>query len=865
VGSEGGLKLPLLRTVKPSTHGFAEVPLEDEEDQEPNFDIPQSREEKPAAYPNGPICIYESGVYLYYEPTAEQAADYDVILNVASEVRNPFIAPVEGDGSSELPPLEQRRVQSEPASTMDALPATDFTAATRVTGDTVTDASNTPTTPKALKPTEIPTPSQPFSIPATGGQPEYIHIPWEHNTDIVPDLYKLVRIIEDRVQKGKKVLVHCQCGVSRSASLIVAYGLYKNPHLSVQEAYNAVKKRSKWIGPNMNLIMQLQEFRNGIIKANGDRAFYNQIYGTRKPITSALTPAASRDGRRQSPFEADISTGSKTPRTAPLPPETIADIANQRASTGNMDALGTGPLTTPPTMWSATFRHSWAPSQPQFDISSQPSPFDGRTLAPYVDTKGHLVPKAELPRDGSIASHTVRVDSGTSETIGPQLKSIQQTTQDHNELDFGRDADNSPDRRVPNFSRQLVHRIENDQPVQEPSILSPRSEEFHMTALKPRSDMEDGFGILSPHSTSFNIPERPQDHIVHRDFAGLKSPGLNGGFPKNPFGPASVSRTGLDQAEPIPRTIQRPKPAPLEPSFGLMSPGLERGFPSDPFGRETSSTLQDIVSPRSSEFHMTALRPSQADTDPYGLTSPGGHEGQVSVNTFRNMAGHHQQPHVLLPQHVHPIPPPQPEMPKTPRLCLSPVTSLSIAPIIAEPSSSHSQSNAPAKHTLSAITATDIVGSPLDDTQQTSEGHLSATPRQKLRNRFSSPNMSQQRRLQKLQTAIEAKVPKLSIVGNNTGKSQDDLDALMSPRATEFTRNPFHVEVPPESAASGSTSNRNSMAFDFGWNGNAKSTEKQHPESKADSNGWTTPTKEDPRSPALKGVSPIVRNIWDVL
>ncbi|KAF2837961.1 DSPc-domain-containing protein, partial [Patellaria atrata CBS 101060] len=178
--------------------------MEDEEEPEPNFDIPQSREEKPDSYPDGPIRIYESGVFLYFEPSAEVASQFDVIFNVASEVKNPY---------------------------------------------TATQVNET----QAVR-------------PATTAKPEYIHIPWEHNTDIVADLYTLVKSIDERVQKGKKVLVHCQCGVSRSASLIVAYGIYKNPDISVQEAYDAVKKRSKWIAPNMNLIMQLQEFRNGLLR-----------------------------------------------------------------------------------------------------------------------------------------------------------------------------------------------------------------------------------------------------------------------------------------------------------------------------------------------------------------------------------------------------------------------------------------------------------------------------------------------------------------------------------------------------------------------------------------------------------------------
>ncbi|TKA38493.1 hypothetical protein B0A49_13983, partial [Cryomyces minteri] len=130
---------------------------------------------------------------------------------------------------------------------------------------------SSPTTPKAKHSLQD---TFAGSLPdgPSGSAPEYIHIPWEHNTDIVPDLYRLVQLIDDRVSNGKRILIHCQCGVSRSASLIVAYGLYKNPGMSVQEAYDSVKKRSKWIGPNMNLIMQLQEFRSNLLKSSGNPA-----------------------------------------------------------------------------------------------------------------------------------------------------------------------------------------------------------------------------------------------------------------------------------------------------------------------------------------------------------------------------------------------------------------------------------------------------------------------------------------------------------------------------------------------------------------------------------------------------------------
>ncbi|KXL50104.1 hypothetical protein M433DRAFT_48172, partial [Acidomyces richmondensis BFW] len=171
-------------------------------------------EEKPEAYPDGPICVYEPNIDLYLEPTAEQCRQYDVVMNVASEVRNPLIR--HGDHALEEPDIR-------------------------------IDGGEIPTDPPRK-------------------DPEYIHIPWEHNSDIVPDLLRLSKLIDEKAKQGKRVLVHCQCGVSRSASLVVAYGLYKDPTMSVQEAYDAVKRKSKWIGPNMNLIMQLQEFRTSLTR-----------------------------------------------------------------------------------------------------------------------------------------------------------------------------------------------------------------------------------------------------------------------------------------------------------------------------------------------------------------------------------------------------------------------------------------------------------------------------------------------------------------------------------------------------------------------------------------------------------------------
>uniref|UniRef100_A0A8B9Q2L1 Dual specificity protein phosphatase n=1 Tax=Apteryx owenii TaxID=8824 RepID=A0A8B9Q2L1_APTOW len=55
---------------------------------------------------------------------------------------------------------------------------------------------------------------------------------------------------------GAKILVHCAVGVSRSASLVLAY-LMINHHLSLVEAIKTVKEH-RWISPNRGFLKHLQ-------------------------------------------------------------------------------------------------------------------------------------------------------------------------------------------------------------------------------------------------------------------------------------------------------------------------------------------------------------------------------------------------------------------------------------------------------------------------------------------------------------------------------------------------------------------------------------------------------------------------------
>lgn len=454
----------ILSAVESKPHPLQKVktlPLSETERDEPNFDIPQSREEKPEAYPDGPICVFEPHVDLYLEPSAEQAREYNVILNVASEVRNPFLggpAPqttasdIVFDGGGGIKFSRNQSAQSIDSATLSPV-----------------QESSSPTTPKA-------TPLQDAFAPhftAPHNEPEYIHIPWEHNTDIVPDLLRLVKLIDDRVQSRKRVLVHCQCGVSRSATLVVAYCLYKEPKLTVQEAYDIVKQRSKWIGPNMNLIMQLQEFRSSLTTGVSRRSVGQRSL---TPIEASISWNEWREPNRRS----NGFLEPRTPKTAPLPPS----VGNSKSAGGD----DSGPITPGP---------SSAPSGLAWALDAQNGGSDGHTSQ-------FPVSNAEVAKRSSML--------------------VVPTHQSRNANDGARLLEKNRPR-----SLRLDHYTSSLTPSHGVAALpSPRSEEFAMAPLQPSLAVapEDSFGLMSPTTTEF------QHSPLDRE-ALLGSLGMGSAFHRN--------------------------------------------------------------------------------------------------------------------------------------------------------------------------------------------------------------------------------------------------------------------------------------------------------------------------------------------
>ena len=342
--------------------------------EEDDYELPLSQEVKSPAYPEGPVCIYDPNVFLYLEPDQREASRFDVVLNVAREVQNPFTtaekaSEVQETGTKlqavsevhESKPNDQHISEPQTAASDES-----FTSAFE-TQPTVPRAAS-PATPKAVKP-----------------DVEYVHMPWDHNTNIVEDMLKLCELIDDRVRQGKRILVHCQCGVSRSASLVVAYGLYKNPELSVQDAYDAVKKRSRWIGPNMNLIYQLSEFRNKLPRASAPapsgwrswRALGKGRSNTGGAISSTtrstLSPIATEGSSiepHSAPLPAEKDPGAEA--TQSLSPTVLSPATTTASFSGDITP---GPSSAPPDM-------QWSPTGPSSAERTEPEAIDHHELNP---------------------------------------------------------------------------------------------------------------------------------------------------------------------------------------------------------------------------------------------------------------------------------------------------------------------------------------------------------------------------------------------------------------------------------------------------------------------------------------------------
>lgn len=72
------------------------------------------------------------------------------------------------------------------------------------------------------------------------------------------------KFIHDGIMKGGKVYVHCQRGLSRSPTIIIAYLMRFGPCMTFDEALNHVSSKRPTICPNLGFTLALREYENHI-------------------------------------------------------------------------------------------------------------------------------------------------------------------------------------------------------------------------------------------------------------------------------------------------------------------------------------------------------------------------------------------------------------------------------------------------------------------------------------------------------------------------------------------------------------------------------------------------------------------------
>ncbi|KAL0580291.1 hypothetical protein V5O48_001708 [Marasmius crinis-equi] len=196
-----------------------------------------------APYADGPVQILP-GIWLGSEDNARNIPmllerGIKSILNVAKEVANPF------------EPVSSQQLRS------------------------------TVSTPNLARASQSDSTYYPPHIPTGRPGMHYLKLQWSHGQhDLVADGFPSAMDFTDAaLKRGEGVLIHCQCGVSRSATLVIAIVMRaaaeRSPSVpsevwalkGMQGAYDFVKEKSKTIGPNMSLIYQLLEYEK---KLRGD-------------------------------------------------------------------------------------------------------------------------------------------------------------------------------------------------------------------------------------------------------------------------------------------------------------------------------------------------------------------------------------------------------------------------------------------------------------------------------------------------------------------------------------------------------------------------------------------------------------------
>ncbi|CAL8318010.1 unnamed protein product [Lota lota] len=122
------------------------------------------------------------------------------------------------------------------------------------------------------------------------GAYQYKSIPVEdnHKEDISSWFLEAIEFIDSVRDSSGRVLVHCQAGISRSATICLAY-LMKRKRVRLDEAFEFVRRRRSIISPNFSFMGQLLQFESQVLATScAAAAAASPLLGPKSATSMAL-------------------------------------------------------------------------------------------------------------------------------------------------------------------------------------------------------------------------------------------------------------------------------------------------------------------------------------------------------------------------------------------------------------------------------------------------------------------------------------------------------------------------------------------------------------------------------------------------
>lgn len=88
----------------------------------------------------------------------------------------------------------------------------------------------------------------------------------------------LIVFLDEAKGNNERILVHCVQGISRSASVVIAYCMKSN-EWSLKKSYDFVKSKRKIISPNVGFIKQLQQYEKLLFGTEEPTLTVEDVYG----------------------------------------------------------------------------------------------------------------------------------------------------------------------------------------------------------------------------------------------------------------------------------------------------------------------------------------------------------------------------------------------------------------------------------------------------------------------------------------------------------------------------------------------------------------------------------------------------------